>query len=195
MRLSLCPSFLSAVIPCLHSFCWTCIQQWFDSHTKCPRCVQPAQMAKSNATLNNLIEAMQRADPSLMKPAEQVSPAEIARTFSLYELLIANAANLCSSKPQPLPTPFATLQSPPLGQLEIFVSSSVLAAEQRAIREYQNKTHSNGTVRRETIAHRSFMRFLSSSRKCAQMADLTLWHYSLFADSHRTCPPSRRSRR
>lgn len=67
------PASLPAVLPCLHSFCWCCIEEWFKKHRKCPRCAQGASSAKPNAALNNLVQALLEADPALAKPEEWVS--------------------------------------------------------------------------------------------------------------------------
>lgn len=63
-------AFPTAIVPCLHSFCWSCIKQWLQHNHKCPRCSQAASEARPSATLTNLVEVLLGADPSLGKPDE-----------------------------------------------------------------------------------------------------------------------------
>ncbi|PWN23109.1 hypothetical protein BCV69DRAFT_108150 [Microstroma glucosiphilum] len=77
------PSHVATVLPCLHSFCWCCIEEWFKKHRKCPRCAQSASSAKPNAALNNLVQALVEADPTLAKPEELI--AQEAEKLSKYK--------------------------------------------------------------------------------------------------------------
>lgn len=66
------PTRVASVLPCLHNFCWGCIQEWFKAHSKCPRCCSEATDARPNAVLTNVVHILAKSDPSLAKPAESV---------------------------------------------------------------------------------------------------------------------------
>ncbi|CAO1619080.1 unnamed protein product [Sympodiomycopsis kandeliae] len=78
------PHRIATVLPCLHSFCWTCIQEWFKAHTKCPRCAQVGTEAKPNAALNNLVGILQKAQPDLRKPQDLIDQED--RAFAQHKL-------------------------------------------------------------------------------------------------------------
>ena len=82
------------LIDCLHSFCGSCLKEWFSYQYKkaaqsrssqtsnpytCPTCRATVKDARHNATINTLLEMFLAANPDRAKPAEEKE--EIAKVY------------------------------------------------------------------------------------------------------------------
>lgn len=74
-------SLPSAVVPCLHSFCWHCIYSFTRPETptktsqNCPHCLQKITLVKPNSSLDSLKTLLLNFEPQRERPALEIMQA------------------------------------------------------------------------------------------------------------------------